>query len=1210
MSSFRPDVALRVLGWACPTLLAAVMGVCAADADPGVAEPLFERTVAEVGRSRMVAFRWSAPAAQDQVLTAELSDPSVLEILAAPTVLAGETLGSLRVRGRRAGPTRVTLGSASFVIDVVAPRAVGGERGRPRIVAPAGGAVVWGDLHVGVECDDREGGHLAGVELRLPSGARLRPIRSTTAALGPTRHFVFQVSAADLGLGACDLTPVAIRTDGGVREGEPVRIHALAPAAGSVTRLEAEDHRDTPRSERWGVEKPPIGVDPAASGQQYTGNWGSDPALLCAFTAPETGHYQVVLTARGTLAGGAFPTVGLILDDGDQPLTNAVLIDEQWQRIPLGIPVEIERGPHRLVPYFLNDFWAENLADRNLVIDRLEVLRVPEAPGVPSTEGSPAPAMMQGAGAGESMMATMTAGATGSGSLAVALDPPLDGRLLQGELEVLGRCRWPGGDEAAPPQVQLLVNGRAAGRQCARAPKFRVDSGWFQPGANTLQLCAVLADGTTARSAVHTLQWQGVAGTTTAARGFHRFTARDEAWDPAIREQLQGEHDPPEGRAAAFYSNGEAVLRLPDALSGEVQILIEGRGDDFEGPPVVNVVLVRGGETVPVGECGVPGWWDTVPVGKVTLATGPKQLVFAFRNDKFTEGVGDRNLWLQAAVVQEVAAAPDTAAPSGQILWPAAAHSVWEQDAVIVAAADDRELAWIELVVDGTPTALRVPTTRQAGPVVLPLVARGLAPGSHTVAVRMADATGHESFTAPVTIAIVAAAPAEPGRYARALRLLDRFGFGFDPQELAAVLLLGEDAWLADRLARSAGDAGDRDAFESGVAMFPNRDSEYDVVGRAVQHALRSANPVRTRLSNWVENHFSTWIRKAGAELEWAEHREFTQLGGAAFPDLLFASAHSPAMLRYLDQQESWADRLNENYAREIMELHTLGVKGGYAQADVTALARVLTGWTFVEEGDGRSGGGLRRPAHRFDPALSDGRAERFFGLVLDKAAPDRRYDRARQAIEWLAAHPATAHFVCDQLAQHYVATPAPPALVADLTRVFLETYGDLRAVLTTLARHPAFWAATNPRTVCAPYDFAVRLGRACGQPNPWGVIEVLQRSGAGLMDRPTPDGYPEDDAAWTDTNALLQRWRFVRDYAWALANVVPPDWRWSDQPWTAAQRQALVDVVAMRLLGRVLSEASNRAVLDVLTKAIGSRDEICQTCASLVAQLPEANLR
>src|SRR5262249_48393560 len=161
---------------------------------------------------------------------------------------------------------------------------------------------------------------------------------------------------------------------------------------------------------------------------------------------------------------------------------------------------------------------------------------------------------------------------------------------------------------------------------------------------------------------------------------------------------------------------------------------------------------------------------------------------------------------------------------------------------------------------------------------------------------------------------------------------------------------------------------------------------------------------------------------------------------------------------------------------REIMELHTLGVHGGYTQGDVTSLAHLLTGWTTAREGDGMSGGEMRGWSFAYDPALSEGRATRGVGGDFAGASPGEGYGRVRFALEVLAAHPSTAHFVCRKLAEHYVSAPAPESLVNDLAARFTETGGDMAEVLLALAQHPEFTRADLPERLAHPMEYALRL--------------------------------------------------------------------------------------------------------------------------------------
>ncbi len=424
--------------------------------------------------------------------------------------------------------------------------------------------------------------------------------------------------------------------------------------------------------------------------------------------------------------------------------------------------------------------------------------------------------------------------------------------------------------------------------------------------------------------------------------------------------------------------------------------------------------------------------------------------------------------------------------------YPAEGASVFGADAVVarVPGGGMTRPAWVDILVDGQPQGVRSQSPSPADPLLLPLIVRQIAPGNHRLAIRAADSAGHFSDSPAQIFNVLPAAPAVRGPYDRAVFLLDRLAFGPDPKELIAVLTMNESDWLENRLNAGFDTPAERTALRIACKQFPRIDDANQSASRAVAQWIYTENPVRARFTAWAENHFSTWIEKTKAAPKWREHLDFCWVGVAPFSDLLNVSAHSPAMVVYLDQEKSYAKKLNENYAREIMELHTLGVHGGYAQSDVTTLAGVLNGWTLAKESvlpdtDGAPGFAYNggddsgtTGVFRFDPLLNDGKARRVFGLEFPAAEPAGRYDHVHLALEMLAAHPETAEHVCRKLAEHYVGVPADDTLVAALTRTFLENGGDMRPVLYALASSPAFWNAT-PK-MATPLDYGLRIARLC----------------------------------------------------------------------------------------------------------------------------------
>ena len=734
--------------------------------------------------------------------------------------------------------------------------------------------------------------------------------------------------------------------------------------------------------------------------------------------------------------------------------------------------------------------------------------------------------------------------------------------------------------------------------------------------------------------------------------------------------------------------NDAWCLPLVVRNAGDYQLCLQMRGD-FAGGAFPSAVLYRDASESPAGSVRLASTkYHRLPVGApIHLDAGPQVLSVVFRND-FAQNKEDRNLYLDR---YEIVRVGDTAAPAPtpgrnapataqahppqvpatsilnspppppaeaapttapdvpvrlSILYPAENAQVYGADAVVArvsGAAGANRPAWVDLIVDGQPQGVRLLGPTLANDTLLfPLVARQLAPGFHRVAVRALDAAGHATDSPARAVNVLDHALFMPGPYERAVFLLDRLAFGPEPRELAAVLTLGEAAWLNNRLASGYETPAEQAVLRMACQKFPHIDDEHQASARALACWIASDNPVRSRFTAWAENHFSTWINKTKAAPKWHEHLDFCWMGVAPFADLLSVSAHSPAMLAYLDQEKSYASKLNENYAREIMELHTLGVHGGYKQADVTSLAGVLNGWTTATESilpqvdeplgltyNGGNEAGVWRD-FRFDPYLNDGQGRTVFGMAFAASKdPAVRYDNIRLAMEMLAAHPSTAQHVCRKLAEHYAGVPASDALVDALAQAYLANGGDLRAVMRTMVAHKEFWSA--PMKMATPFDFGMRVARMCraatvqlgadpGQaPNADQVEGFFKKSGMGLFDRVTPDGYPENNGNYADSNALLQRWRFMQTLSDPLNRLVPNNWRTPPATITPAANDAgglsvavdplqrFVDLAAVRLTGHLLDGGSNQAALEVLGQ--GGADQMRETIL-FIALLPETSLR
>jgi uncharacterized protein (DUF1800 family) len=275
------------------------------------------------------------------------------------------------------------------------------------------------------------------------------------------------------------------------------------------------------------------------------------------------------------------------------------------------------------------------------------------------------------------------------------------------------------------------------------------------------------------------------------------------------------------------------------------------------------------------------------------------------------------------------------------------------------------------------------------------------------------------------------------------------------------------------------------------------------------------------------------------------------------FEDLLVASSSHPAMLVYLDQAQSIGPNsqfaglsrtglipalkglggLNENLAREIMELHTLGVGSGYTQADVTEFARALTGWSiegFQERRFGQAGMGSEPGQFTF----RQGAHEPGVRHILGKAYPQDGIDQGHAVLTDLAANPATAHHIATKLARHFVADDPPPALVARLEGSFNTTGGRLDKVAETLIDSPESWAPEQ-RKFKTPYEFLISSYRAANLTPGLEIAPVMTGLGQKPFSAPSPKGWAEDAQSWASPDGVVKRMDWAEGFS---AKVVAAD--------------------------------------------------------------------
>jgi uncharacterized protein (DUF1800 family) len=311
---------------------------------------------------------------------------------------------------------------------------------------------------------------------------------------------------------------------------------------------------------------------------------------------------------------------------------------------------------------------------------------------------------------------------------------------------------------------------------------------------------------------------------------------------------------------------------------------------------------------------------------------------------------------------------------------------------------------------------------------------------------------------------------------------------------------------------------------------------------------LLSERQLEAVMTDFWLNHFNVYVRKNQQEpylLPTYERETIRPNALGNFETLLVAVAKSPAMQVYLDNMQSigphspQAERqqmrqmrgiapakgsagLNENYGRELMELHTLGVNGGYTQADVTNVAKVFTGWGVDRGRPGEDANG------QFE--FNENRHEPGSKLVLGQTIHESGMNEGLEVLHLLASSPATAHFISEKLAVRFVSDTPPPALVDRMAQSFLSSHGDIKTVLRTMFHSPEFWSPEVYRAkVKTPEEFLLSAVRAsdANVTNPAALVQALDRLGQPFYGMQTPQGYSWMKDGWVGTGQLVNRMNF-----------------------------------------------------------------------------------
>ena len=358
------------------------------------------------------------------------------------------------------------------------------------------------------------------------------------------------------------------------------------------------------------------------------------------------------------------------------------------------------------------------------------------------------------------------------------------------------------------------------------------------------------------------------------------------------------------------------------------------------------------------------------------------------------------------------------------------------------------------------------------------------------------------------------------------------------------VLRLEEQRKAAEATANDDDKKAAQQAYQKALTKVSN-----ETAARSLLRDLYSPNQLQEQMTWFWMNHFSVFLNKSNLRAMVGDFEEQAIRPHALgrFRDLLMATMRHPAMLRYLDNEQNAAGHINENYARELMELHTLGVDGGYSQKDVQELARVLTGLGANTTGKtpaikpALQAQYVREGLFEFNPNRHD------YGdkQLLGRSIHGRGLAEIDEVADLLSKHAATAQFVSRKLATYFVADDPPAALVERMANTFRQTDGDIAATLATMF-HASEFTTSLGHKFKDPIHYAVSAVRlAYGDKpilntNP--LVGWLNRMGEPLYGRPTPDGYPMTQAAWASAGQMVVRFEVARSIGTNSAGLFKPD--------------------------------------------------------------------
>ena len=464
-----------------------------------------------------------------------------------------------------------------------------------------------------------------------------------------------------------------------------------------------------------------------------------------------------------------------------------------------------------------------------------------------------------------------------------------------------------------------------------------------------------------------------------------------------------------------------------------------------------------------------------------------------------------------------------------------------------------------------------------------------------------------------LTQTVVPSATPMPDGEALLQHTLRRLTFGPTPEMFAKARSIGLDAFIEEQLSPDSIPEPEMDALlqpfrtlnmnvAQRLELNENSRSARELIDATILRQRHSQHQVFEMMVDFWGNHFNIYIGKFLCKVLKTDDdlKVIRPNALGKFRDLLYASAKSPAMLIYLDQAESLGESPNENYARELMELHTVGVESGYSHHDVAELARVLTGWTISGPGNQKIGPGI----YYFNPEIHDYGEKHVLGAMISPTGESE----GMMILDILASHNSTAHFISKKLARRFVSDSPASALVDALSQVFIESDGDTRQLLHALLSSEAFKTSVGMKFK-KPLDFFIstlRLTDTNITGNSRKLLEELQLLGQVPFSWLMPDGYPDVAEYWATTSGMLDRWNFG---FMLVSNVIRgAEVNLAALTKDAASPEDVVDVLSIRFLGDRMPDDARAILVDLASS--NSLDVIIPSVAGMILGSPHFQVR